>query len=164
MVDLAVSDARAVGPSRYTFTAVDAGSHTFVNGLTFLLPGLQSLAVTDSVNSFGANAGIAVEPARWVLDVARPNGGGSVTSFPAGIDCGATCSAVFLDSVSVVLKASPDAGFVFLGWSGNPDCKDATVKSDSNKICVAEFGLAPLRPARKQSQPRRLNPRGPALP
>jgi hypothetical protein len=47
-------------------------------------------------------------------------GTGTVTSAPAGITCGATCGADFGDGTSVVLTATPDAGSLFTGWSG--DC------------------------------------------
>jgi len=45
-------------------------------------------------------------------------GTGAVTSSPAGIDCGATCSAQFDPGTSVALTATPDAGSTFDGWSG----------------------------------------------
>jgi Divergent InlB B-repeat domain/PASTA domain len=55
------------------------------------------------------------------LTVARSgNGSGAVTSSPAGISCGASCSAQFVDATSVTLTASPDSGSLFTGWSG--DC------------------------------------------
>ena len=53
-------------------------------------------------------------------------GGGTVTSSPAGIDCGAICSAGFVRQSMVTLSASPDANSVFTGWngacSGSGDC------------------------------------------
>jgi List-Bact-rpt repeat protein len=45
-------------------------------------------------------------------------GSGSVTSSPAGIDCGSTCSAQFADGASVTLTATPGSASEFLGWSG----------------------------------------------
>ncbi len=45
-------------------------------------------------------------------------GGGAVSSTPAGIDCGATCSAFFDAGTEVTLTATPDAAALFLGWSG----------------------------------------------
>jgi len=45
-------------------------------------------------------------------------GAGTVTSAPAGIDCGATCTANCDFGTVVTLAAAPNAGSVFAGWSG----------------------------------------------
>jgi hypothetical protein len=45
-------------------------------------------------------------------------GSGTVTSSPAGIDCGSTCSASFNSGTVVTLTASPTGGSSFGGWSG----------------------------------------------
>src|SRR5206468_8576019 len=45
-------------------------------------------------------------------------GSGTVTSAPAGIACGVTCSASFASGTAVALTATPTAGFAFTGWSG----------------------------------------------
>ncbi len=45
------------------------------------------------------------------------SGSGTVTS-PAGIDCGATCTARFLPGTMVSLTATPATGATFTGWSG----------------------------------------------
>jgi hypothetical protein len=45
-------------------------------------------------------------------------GAGTVTSNPAGIDCGATCAASYASGTVVTLTATPNAGSVFTGWSG----------------------------------------------
>jgi len=44
-------------------------------------------------------------------------GSGTVTSRPAGINCGTTCSARFDPNTTVTLTATPDKGSRFLGWS-----------------------------------------------
>jgi hypothetical protein len=55
-----------------------------------------------------------------VLVVTTGAGGGTVTSSPAGIACGATCTAGFGQGSSVTLSAVPDPDSAFTGWSG--DC------------------------------------------
>jgi subtilisin family serine protease len=45
-------------------------------------------------------------------------GTGSVTSSPAGIDCGATCTNSFGIGTQVTLTATPDSGSNFTGWTG----------------------------------------------
>ncbi len=52
------------------------------------------------------------------LTVSKPGtGGGTVTSGPAGIDCGATCAASFPAGTSVTLTAAPDPTSLFGGWN-----------------------------------------------
>src|SRR3989304_3646197 len=45
-------------------------------------------------------------------------GSGTVTSSPAGINCGASCSAAYNYGTSVTLTASQNTGSFFAGWSG----------------------------------------------
>ncbi len=53
------------------------------------------------------------------LSVNRAGGGeGTVTSAPAGIDCGATCLASFAPDTAITLTATPAGGSTFGGWSG----------------------------------------------
>ncbi len=47
------------------------------------------------------------------------SGSGTVTSSPAGIDCGSDCSETLVDGTSVTLTASPLAGSTFTGWNGD---------------------------------------------
>jgi hypothetical protein len=57
--------------------------------------------------------------ASYTLSVAKlGNGSGTVTSSPAGIVCGSTCSHGFGEGTSVTLSARADAGSAFEGWSG----------------------------------------------
>ena len=44
-------------------------------------------------------------------------GSGTVTSSPAGINCGSTCSYGFSEGTVVTLTATPAAGFTFTGWA-----------------------------------------------
>ncbi len=44
-------------------------------------------------------------------------GSGTVTSDPAGINCGADCTELYAPDTSVTLTATADSGFVFTGWN-----------------------------------------------
>ena len=46
------------------------------------------------------------------------SGSGTVTSVPAGIDCGAACTAAFEEESTVSLTPEATAGSSFAGWSG----------------------------------------------
>jgi hypothetical protein len=78
----------------------------------------------------------------WTLTVSNTGGSGSgtVTSDPAGIDCGSTCSASFDDGTDVTLTATPEPGSRFDSWSG--DCTGTgpcVVKMDSDRSVTATF-------------------------
>jgi hypothetical protein len=55
----------------------------------------------------------------YALSISRSgSGGGTVTSTPAGINCGSTCSANFDQGQMVTLTALENFGSTFMGWSG----------------------------------------------
>ncbi len=54
------------------------------------------------------------------------NGSGSVSSSPAGIACGSTCTSRYDTGASVTLSATPAAGWRFSGWTGSAGCSGAT--------------------------------------
>jgi hypothetical protein len=58
-------------------------------------------------------------PTNQTLTVSKGGqGSGTVTSSPAGISCGSTCSASFTAGAVVTLTAAPASGSTFTGWSG----------------------------------------------
>jgi hypothetical protein len=68
-------------------------------------------------------------------------GGGTVTSSPAGISCGAVCMSAFLTNTTIDLIATPGSGSHFSGWSGG-GCSGTgtcTVTMDNYKAVVANF-------------------------
>ena len=77
------------------------------------------------------------------------DGSGSVKSAPAGIDCGATCAALFDSRASVTLTQAPAAGWHFVGWgmgcSGNGGCA-LVLASDTDVWAKFEADLPPLKP------------------
>ena len=70
-------------------------------------------------------------------------GSGTVTSSPAGINCGSDCSESYTSGTIVTLNATAAGGSVFTGWSGNSDCTDGAVTMNSSKTCTATFTAAP---------------------
>ncbi|WP_344304553.1 glycine-rich protein [Nocardioides bigeumensis] len=67
-------------------------------------------------------------------------GAGSVTSAPAGIDCGTRCTAMFDQNTDVTLTATPASGATFSGWSG--DCSGTgpcTMRLDEARAVTATF-------------------------
>lgn len=96
----------ATGSLAFTPAAGPAGTRTIVAEV--MQDGLPRTSI--EVASYDA-------PAVAVLAVSRSgDGSGSVTSAPAGIDCGSTCSTVMAGAVT--LTATPAAGSRFLGWTG----------------------------------------------
>ena len=69
-------------------------------------------------------------------------GSGTVTSNPAGINCGATCDASLTGNVT--LTASPAGGSTFVGWDG--DCLGAgltcTLAMTADRSLRAQFALS----------------------
>jgi List-Bact-rpt repeat protein/PASTA domain-containing protein len=70
--------------------------------------GTQNAAIDASSGTCEVTAGV----------VKTGSGSGTVTSSPAGVDCGPTCSHAFDAGTPVTLTATPATGSVFSGWSG----------------------------------------------
>jgi len=70
-------------------------------------------------------------------------GSGAVTSTPAGIDCGSTCSQAYQAGTVVTLTAQPGAGWLFAQWTGAcaGSSTTCTLTIDSTTSVTAEFGV-----------------------
>lgn len=73
-------------------------------------------------------------------------GSGTVTSNPAGINCGSTCVKSYTNATVVTLTATPAAGYTFSQWGGDPDCTDGSVTMNAAKTCTATFTANPTTP------------------
>jgi hypothetical protein len=73
-------------------------------------------------------------------------GGGTITSSPAGISCGSTCTAQFIADTNVTLTVVPNLGSVLLSWSGCDTSTDTTctVRMSAAKTVTANFVGVPL--------------------
>ena len=103
----------------------------------------------NHVQSFGVTEITIAEvggPAPLVdLSVTKSGpGSGTVTSSPAGITCGATCTAGFTNGSVVTLTASPGAGSMFVGWSGACSGGGSCILTmDAAKSVTAAFNPVP---------------------
>jgi hypothetical protein len=105
---------------------------------------LPTVQVTSGAERVNCSTGVSVTspaPQTFPLTVSRQgSGAGAVSSSPAGIDCGSTCSASYPMGTTVTLTASPDAGSLFVGWSGA--CSGTavcTVAMDAARSVTARF-------------------------
>ena len=115
-----------------TLTATPDPGSIFV-GWTGCDSTLGNTCTVDVTSARAVNA--TFDLALFALTVTKDGTGtGTVTSAPAGIDCGATCAADFVGMVT--LTATPDAGSVFVSWTG---C-DSTV-GDTCFVDVAAPGI-----------------------
>jgi len=76
----------------------------------------------------------------YALTVAK-SGSGTVTSTPAGINCGTDCSEAYPSGASVSLQATPASGYIFSGWSGacSGTATTCTVTMSAAKSVTATF-------------------------
>ena len=76
-------------------------------------------------------------------------GKGTVTSSPAGIDCGADCNEDYASETAITLTATPADGFDFKEWTGNCSGTNATttITVNSDKTCAAIFAPVECDPA-----------------
>jgi len=113
------------GGTAVTLTATPDSGMTFVGWSGAGCSGTGSCAVTmNAATTVTANFGTPAAPNHWRLSILKSHkvgtvaGNGTITSSPAGIDCGTTCQADYTDGTSVTLTVTPDPGNSFTGWSG----------------------------------------------
>ena len=120
-------------------TAAAGSGSTFAGwGGSCVGTGACSLTVTADTTvsaGFTANNGLMVTRAG--------NGSGTVTSSPAGINCGADCGEAYPPGTIVTLTATPATGSTFTGWSG-AGCTGTgicTITLNASQMVTATFTL-----------------------
>ncbi len=147
--------------SSYTATAApDGGSCTAVAPattctITGLTAGTSYTATVTATNPQGTSppsqasnavTPTGVPPGSFNLAVTKSGTGtGTVTSSPAGINCGADCSETLVDGTSVTLTAAPATGSSFAGWSGAgcSGTSTCTVIMSAARAVTAQFTKLP---------------------
>ncbi|MGZ8222758.1 MAG: InlB B-repeat-containing protein [Methylobacter sp.] len=122
-----------------TLTATPATGSTF-NGWSGACTGTAATCTVTLDQTQNVSADFA--PMQMTLTVAKTGTGtGAITSAPAGIDCGATCSASYAWSTPVTLTATPATGSTFNGWSGacTGTAATCTVTLDQAQNVSADF-------------------------
>jgi hypothetical protein len=124
--------------TQVTLTAAAASGSSFTGWSGGGCSGTGSCVVTmNSAQSVSAafSSGYALS----VSVVGSP--GGKVTSSPAGIDCGSTCSANFSTGTQVTLNAGAAPAWGFFGWGGacSGIANGCTVTINANTSASATF-------------------------
>lgn len=128
-----VSQTVSPGERQTVITGWTQGSTTVTVGYT-----LGWLFNLDNV----VHAPTGPPPPQQTLTITKAGAGqGTITSAPAGIDCGAVCLAEFAENTQVTLTARPEPASIFDGWSGDADCVDGIVTMSVPVQCVATFAL-----------------------
>ncbi len=143
----ATCDADFVAGSSVTLTASPAAGSSFTgwNGAGCASAGTGPCVVLMNAAK-STTATFTLDP--FSLTVSKDGTGvGTVTSSPAGINCGGDCSEVYGFNQSVTLTAVADAGSSFAGWSGSSGCAGTdtcVVTMDAAKEAIATYTLDPV--------------------
>jgi hypothetical protein len=121
----------AAAGSGYSFTGW-SGACTGTGSCVVTMDAAKSALATFTIQSFALTLSKA------------GTGSGTVTSSPAGINCGATCSSNYNSGTAATLTPAPAAGSVFAGWSGAcTGTGSCVVTMDAAKSVSASFNVAP---------------------
>lgn len=163
---------RTIGTGKGTVTSLPTGiecpgtcrgEYVFNSSLTLIAtpaPGSEfdhwsvsacgaSTTCTTTVRSSRRIDAIFVAVGKRTLSVAKAGSGqGTVLSKPAGIECGAKCSAELDVKTKVVLSATASPGSTFTGWSGEgcSGAKTCRVLMNEVRDVTASFAKSPAPP------------------
>jgi hypothetical protein len=130
-----------------TLTATAAGNSIF--GGWSGCDGVSGPTCTVTMNAARSVTATFTLP-QFTLAVSKTStlglGSGTVTSSPAGINCGSICSASYVSGTTVVLTATPDLLSGVAGWTGCDSSTATTCTVDVNaaKAVTVRFALLGL--------------------
>jgi endoglucanase len=120
----ATCSANIASGTSVTLTATPAAGSTFA-GWTGACTNATGACTVSMTQARAVTATFNTASNTFALNLTRVGTGtGTVTSAPAGINCGTTCTANYAGGTSVTLTATAAAGSTFAGWSGA--CTNAT--------------------------------------
>jgi hypothetical protein len=138
------------GPTE-TQVAVNGGA-TICAGSVALIPqgtttdqrGLPRTVLYGATPCVDAGATQTPAPGSFTVQVGTV-GSGTVTSSPAGINCGSSCAMAFRYGEQITLTATPATGSMFAGWSGGGCAGTGTcvITPSANTTVTATFTLIP---------------------
>ncbi len=106
----------------------------------------------------GRSCSVTFVPAQ-TLNITK-TGNGSITSNPAGIDCGTDCEQDYATNAPVVLTATPANGATFIDWTGGDDCSGTNpitaVTMEEAKSCTANFTTSTIVTLKPTSVPSKV--------
>ena len=100
-----------------TLTATPSSGSTFT-GWSGACSGTGTCALMMTTHRSVTATFTAVDTMYGLTVTKAGTGSGTVSSNPAGINCGSTCSASYASGTAVTLSAAPASGATFAGWSG----------------------------------------------
>ncbi|MES2884543.1 MAG: DUF4394 domain-containing protein [Pseudomonadota bacterium] len=123
-----------------TLTATPANANNLFTGWSGNAAGCGTTRTCTLMLTGSTISAVATfQPINRALSVST-SGTGTVTSSPAGINCGADCGENYQQGSMISLTAAPGAGFSFQGWggtcSGSASC---VVTMDADKTVTAAF-------------------------
>ena len=127
-VEFSSSDKLAILPQKYTFVALDRGTHTFANAVTFATTGQQTISVSG---------GSSVGPQEITVDVKTENPDGGATSAP--VITGPANGDLLRDAVTITGSAPTNANLaIFVDGQFFQDANSDTTGNFSNKIVLTD--------------------------
>jgi hypothetical protein len=136
--------------SNWSQTAHDNNNHVYFDDIE-IFSDLGSGAIglmSDATITEGANMSAPPPPSDLSIRLSITKlgtGTGTVTSSPAGINCGSSCSASYNSGTLITLSALAAPGSTFAGWSGS-GCTTGSVILNSNVSCTATFNISTVAP------------------